>query len=290
MPTALRYPDFLCIGAQKAGTTWLHQALAGHPDLWLPPLKEIHYFDVLHNNLTRDPQTGLTGMDKARMEKSQRMIENLAKHKQVTLERMKTIHLVSLIGLRERTDEWYGSIFGHAPPEAKCGEITPEYAMLPPEGIRHVLRLSPKARFLFVMRDPIERAWSDLRMVRARQNPKAVPEMQRIKSRDFFARGDYAGTMEKYRAIVAPENFLAVYFDHIVENPRALLKAACEFLGVAFDRGEFSALEKPVHQGEQAPMEPEIYDALKDALKPAYDRLRGLDNPVVESWYRKHFA
>ena len=38
-------PDFLGIGAQKAGTTWLALNLGVHPQVWLPPIKELHYFD-----------------------------------------------------------------------------------------------------------------------------------------------------------------------------------------------------------------------------------------------------
>ncbi len=38
-------PDFLCIGAQKAGTTWLHENLKMHPEIFLPARKELHYFD-----------------------------------------------------------------------------------------------------------------------------------------------------------------------------------------------------------------------------------------------------
>ncbi|MGD1948605.1 MAG: hypothetical protein ACFB14_03045 [Leptolyngbyaceae cyanobacterium] len=37
--------DFLGIGAQKAGTTWLWSILKTHPDVWIPPKKELHYFD-----------------------------------------------------------------------------------------------------------------------------------------------------------------------------------------------------------------------------------------------------
>lgn len=29
-------PDFICIGAQKAGTTWLYEQLRRHPDVWMP--------------------------------------------------------------------------------------------------------------------------------------------------------------------------------------------------------------------------------------------------------------
>lgn len=41
----LSLPDFLVIGAQKAGTTWLYENLRQHPDLFLPDEKELHYFD-----------------------------------------------------------------------------------------------------------------------------------------------------------------------------------------------------------------------------------------------------
>ena len=37
-------PDFFVIGAPKAGTTALHAALAGHPQLYLSPVKEPKYF------------------------------------------------------------------------------------------------------------------------------------------------------------------------------------------------------------------------------------------------------
>lgn len=41
----LSLPDFLGIGTQKAGTTWLWENLRVHPELFLPDKKELHYFD-----------------------------------------------------------------------------------------------------------------------------------------------------------------------------------------------------------------------------------------------------
>ena len=38
-------PNFFCIGTQKAGTTSLHYILNQHPDIYLPDMKEIHFFD-----------------------------------------------------------------------------------------------------------------------------------------------------------------------------------------------------------------------------------------------------
>lgn len=40
--------EFLCIGAQKAGTTALHHYLAQHPQICLPAVKETHFFNNGH--------------------------------------------------------------------------------------------------------------------------------------------------------------------------------------------------------------------------------------------------
>ncbi|MDY6993754.1 MAG: sulfotransferase [Pseudomonadota bacterium] len=38
-------PDFIGIGAQRSGTTWVANVMSLHPEIWVPPLKELHYFD-----------------------------------------------------------------------------------------------------------------------------------------------------------------------------------------------------------------------------------------------------
>ena len=40
-----RKPDYMIIGAQKAGTTALFEKLSLHPDICNPPVKEMHHFD-----------------------------------------------------------------------------------------------------------------------------------------------------------------------------------------------------------------------------------------------------
>lgn len=41
-----RLPDFLCVGAQRSGTTTLHRHLQRHPDVFAPPSKEVQYFTL----------------------------------------------------------------------------------------------------------------------------------------------------------------------------------------------------------------------------------------------------
>jgi hypothetical protein len=43
-------PSFLLIGAQKAGTTWLAAMLGAHPDVFVPPTKELHVFNLKQNH------------------------------------------------------------------------------------------------------------------------------------------------------------------------------------------------------------------------------------------------
>src|SRR5947207_15540157 len=45
----LALPHFLCIGAQKAGTTWLYENLRVHPQIAVSPRKEEHYFDLRYH-------------------------------------------------------------------------------------------------------------------------------------------------------------------------------------------------------------------------------------------------
>lgn len=45
-PVADRLPDFLCVGAQKAGTTTLGQMLRHHRSVFVAPIKEVHYFSI----------------------------------------------------------------------------------------------------------------------------------------------------------------------------------------------------------------------------------------------------
>jgi hypothetical protein len=56
-------PDFLIIGAEKAGTTWLYDVLRIHPSLFLPDTKEIHFFNRFDSNLRRIDRFETRGLD-----------------------------------------------------------------------------------------------------------------------------------------------------------------------------------------------------------------------------------
>jgi len=282
-----RYPDFLCIGAQKAATTWLYQRLAEHPDIWLPPQKEIHYFDVLHRQ--RKPGEPMVPMDRGIIEKALGKIRRIAKsNNPPDINQVNEIYLLSLIGLRTLTDDWYGRIFAMAPKKAICGEITPEYALLGESGIRHILRLNPEVRILFVVRDPIDRAWSSMRMKERRGESKSFSTL--VRSKTFLAMSDYAATVERFRRRIATSKFLVMHFDDVITQPQGFLHRVCDFLGVDGRRAQFSNIEEPVHQGQEAELDSGLYDKLRSALEPVYERLLSLDDPVMRDWHERHYA
>ncbi len=43
-----RLPNFLVIGPPKCATSWLYTCLREHPDIYLPFIKEIHFFDLYY--------------------------------------------------------------------------------------------------------------------------------------------------------------------------------------------------------------------------------------------------
>src|SRR5437764_2788693 len=110
-----RGPDFLCIGAHKAGTTWLYQQLDSHPDFWMSPVKELHYFDQLSRVQRADRL-------RHRDERDFRFLERLN-----SLSAEPGIHL-----------ENYGRLF-----EPKASllsvDISPNYSTLGDEVIRQVI-------------------------------------------------------------------------------------------------------------------------------------------------------
>lgn len=49
----LTLPHFLGLGAPKSGSTWLHHNLDRHPEVFVPPEKELHYFCHFHHRSIR---------------------------------------------------------------------------------------------------------------------------------------------------------------------------------------------------------------------------------------------
>lgn len=157
-----RAPElFICLGAQKAGTTWLADVFNAHTDLHFSPRKEVHYFDVRHG-LTRKapPSRTLTVGLKA----AHTVLGALFDRLRVAYLRH---DMYTSTALDHRAYLAYMS-YGADQPRYLC-DFTPAYAMLDQDGIADILSVSPRARFLFVLRDPVDRLWSSMRMSATRR-------------------------------------------------------------------------------------------------------------------------
>ncbi|HEX4077736.1 MAG TPA: sulfotransferase [Rhizomicrobium sp.] len=289
----LRYPDFICIGAQKAGTTWLDDKLRQHRDLWLPPLKEMHYFNALHVHGDARGRTESVWRDMGRKEAVEKAIDRLARHSDRTAGAEARLATLRVIQERQLTDEWYGRIFRSASADVKCGEITPGYALLPETGIGHMVRLCASVKLIFILRDPIDRAWSELRMIRKKINAQSTYDeqvMRAVGNRLFLARSDYMETIRRFAKFVPENRFLVQYFDDLASNPARTLHAIYRFIGVDPVRARFGDIREATHVGEPEDLRPELHDRLKKLFRPAYRNLRALDKPIVQRWIEKHYG
>jgi hypothetical protein len=217
-PTSGAGPDFLCIGAHKAGTTWLFQQLDSHPDFWMPPVKELHYFDQLS-------RVQRAAHPRCRDERDRRF-----------LERLKSLSAEPGIDL-----ENYGRLF-----ESKAslisGDISPNYSTLSNEVIREILGYFSNLKVIFLARDPVERVWSHLSMaVHYRQiEPFDATDINEV-NRNLLRRGmrlrSYPSVVvARWKRYIDPERFRVYFFDDLQNNPAELRRSILRFLGGDPDR------------------------------------------------------
>jgi len=63
IPDKHTLPHFFGIGAQKGGTTWLHENLICHPDIFLPPERQLNFFSDKFGNPLKEYQAAFIGKE-----------------------------------------------------------------------------------------------------------------------------------------------------------------------------------------------------------------------------------
>lgn len=148
------------------------------------------------------------------------------------------------------------------------GEITPSYALLEPRVIARILRWMPEVRLLFLMRDPIERAWSQARNDFPAWWGKAIRDVGRDELIRYFEtdavrhRSDYVRCLRRWMGSFPPEQFFFGFMDDIRQRPAELLRDAFAFLGADPERAAAGPLDLPVGSSEPAPMPDWVRDHL----------------------------
>ncbi|NER78113.1 MAG: sulfotransferase [Leptolyngbya sp. SIO1D8] len=235
------YPDFLGIGAQKAGTSWLYKNLIKHPDIWLPPIKELHYFNYKQYNYMQNP------IDKV---KDKRWRDLLFKKLNVNI---RNGNLENLFWIRKyffgnQNDEWYASLF-QSHKKKVAGEITPDYTALDESSVAHIYEIMPDVKIIFMLRNPIDRAWSYTfsHIKKDKKILESIPVevlIKRCTSSYSRLRGNYKRTLEIWQSYYPEEQFFIGFFEEIAEDPIDLLHRICDFLSINFLEEYINVVDK----------------------------------------------
>lgn len=177
-----------------------------------------------------------------------------------------------------RGQEWYETLFNNAPDGAIKGESSTHYTKLPthPATIERLAPILPNAKFIYVMRHPIDRlvshyihAWSE----RETDAPidTAISDLPQLID---YSRYGYQLTpwVETFGA----EKIHLIFFEQMTANPQAVLTRAAQFLGAdgpvtwrdAKDAANVSAKRMRQHPALKAIVDNPALAAVRRAFVP----------------------
>lgn len=200
------------------------------------------------------------------------------------------------------SEGWYRAHFGFAIGVGRrlAFEATPDYLFYPrtPERVAEHL---PDGRFVVLLRDPVERAYSHYRHMsrlgfeELSFDDALAAEEERIRSdevkldRDptFFcrdllrfsyaARGRYADQLERWFEVSDPARFLVLRSEDLFDDPAAVLADVTEFLGVrAWRPRSFQNFSREPIDSTGRPISPSASSFLRRTLEPQVHRLEVL--------------
>ncbi len=271
------------VGAAKAGTSWLFDYLAHHDEVYLPTVKELHYFNALE-----------FGRGKFFREMHERQLADFewkmifAKDEALRPYRVQAAADLSrwldVFDGQNANDAGYLDYLGRGRPEKLIGDITPAYALLSAATFKRMAGLMERVRFVYLIREPVERLWSQLRMDAGKQG-----EAEALKRMDDFLEGGQKNVAERsnYRRTInrlwqaMPREALHIEFFERLFSAEAIAKL-CAFLGITPKAADF---DKTVHQSRVSAGLDEGRRARAEALlKPQYNFVRDKLGGLPPEW------
>lgn len=152
--------------------------------------------------------------------------------------------------------QWYERLFENATTEKILGEASPIYSetTLIPELPNRIYQYNPKAKIIFIVREPIDRlksVWKQTlstghwyKNVIANYTDVEVPLMPKELDRAIF---EYPPFLEackyfthynNYKKYFEDENILLLFFDDLKDNPKTVYRSMCKFLGIVPQKDE----------------------------------------------------
>ncbi|WP_188720441.1 sulfotransferase family protein [Actibacterium pelagium] len=270
------------IGATKAGTSWLYRYLASHPECAMPPVKELHYFN------TDTPEALELQMDR------------LARHAVTTDEggivggrRYRVLEEASemLTAPRDGDAAYLEYLMGQAAQARLVGDITPAYSMLPAKTFERMSKLAQTTRFIYLIRDPVARLWSNVRMVALRKE-KAKTDYAGVSNRIMdrtlrksdhraLKRSNYKATLEALEAAVPAASRLVLFFEELFTEKT--VRRICDFLGLSYVPGDFSFR---VNEGPALALDDDRRASAQQLLRDQYEAVAQRFGHLPEAWQR----
>lgn len=289
----LKNPDFICIGPEKTGTSWLHCILRDHPDIFLPYQKELRYWnegDLFPGHSLKNLflsqhwhyiglRRQLTGCI------SQLFSKNFYRNNQ-DLELWWQLKYI----LGKRTPEWYSKLFSESA-DRRSGDITPTYYQLSEERVLEISQHYPSMKIIILVRDPVERAWSKAKMILLK-NP--MREFSTVNQKEFYDVFDHI-----YSSWLSYEETIKIwnkYFNHVhisfydelQTKPESIYGDICRFLDVV-PNAQSELLEKVVNQGARIEMPDEFQRFLVDQYGNEINEMdRNHPRGYPASWKEKY--
>jgi len=286
-----REPTILLgVGATKAGTTWLFNHLSGHADCHLRTIKELHYFDTLENGGFRH-QLKVQRTFAAKL--AQRALTVTGPQALPLAQKRRDVaEWIAILAAKvENLPAYLGYLKDGCGARPVVADITPAYALLPVDRLRRMAGMAGDVRFVYLMRDPVARLWSHVRMMaeRASKSADAVPDaafavLERIldgETSGATERGDYIGALTRLRAAVDPRKLLVMFQEDMLSAPG--LGRLSAFLGIRTGEADFG---KRVHEGRALAMTDAQTRRAQVLLKPQYDFVAQQFPALPEAWRR----
>jgi len=277
------------LGAMKSGTTWLSDYLGSHPEFFHSPIKEMNAFASLFPDNPALPGFSYKHGEAYRLWRMEKIVLSLGKNPPrldravVQDPRFDRLRALAQLGRIETTDDYLAFFAERIGGQVCFGEISPSYASLPSEAYACMAGLSEDVRFLFLMRDPTDRAASHLRHARRRvkKNVDLVELLERVNSTSsIFVRSDYRYTLKVLRSLGLADRCRFLIYENLFSQD--CVDSLCDWLGI--QRHE-AVLDKRLNPGVGEALEEHQLSTLRDKLSPIYDDLR--HDPVTEgasSW------
>lgn len=213
-------PDFVVAGAMKSGTTSLYTILRQHPNVYMPPL-EVGFFDI----------------------------DDIKQHPDFFKLRRGQWHYHSFSHDRMRLLAWYRGLFDGAAPGQLKGERSTTY-MASEVAPRRMAELLPEVRIIFMLRDPVRRAYSNYwHLLRTGEATASFEKTLRYRHSVLFDRGIYRRQIERYLEFFPRDQILFLVFEEYVEDPLSTLRTVCDFLEIDADRFSETVTDRHENRG-----------------------------------------